>query len=113
LGFSDLALVVTGGVLAGFGHGLSFRAGLTAVNARAPAERRGEVASTFFVVAYVAISLPVIGEGVLAQATGLRTAGLSFAAAVAAVAAIVLVLLRRLRASRTGDMRARHQAVRV
>ena len=83
LAVSSLALLVLGGVIAGFGHGLAFRAGLAAVSARSPAEQRGEVASSYFVVMYAAISLPVIGEGILAQATGLRTAGLIFAAAVA------------------------------
>ena len=96
---SSLALLVLGGVIAGFGHGLAFRAGLTAVTARAPAEQRGDVASSFFVVMYVAIALPVIGVGILAQAIGLRPAGLIFAAAVAAVAIVVLVLLGRERAS--------------
>jgi hypothetical protein len=65
------------------------------VNAASPAAQRAEVASSFFVVASVAISLPVIGEGVLAQLVGLRTAGLVFAAAVAALAALVLALLAR------------------
>jgi predicted MFS family arabinose efflux permease len=96
---SSLALLVLGGVIAGFGHGLAFRAGLTAVTAGAPAEQRGDVASSFFVVMYVAIALPVIGVGILAQAIGLRPAGLIFAAAVAAVAIVVLVLLGRERAS--------------
>jgi MFS family permease len=111
LAFSSLALLVLGGVIAGFGHGLAFRAGLTAVNARAPAQQRGEVASSFFVVMYAAISLPVIGEGVLAQATGLRAAGLTFAAAVAAVAIVVLVLLGRERATRAGGVRGRGEPV--
>ena len=53
------------------------------------------MASSFFVVAYVAISLPVIGEGLLGQLAGLRAAGLVFAAVVAALAALVLVLLAR------------------
>jgi MFS family permease len=95
LAASSLALLVMGGVISGVGQGLSFRAGLTAVNAAAPPEERAEVASSFFVVAYVAISVPVIGEGVLAQAAGLRTAGLVFAAVVAALAGVVLVLLAR------------------
>lgn len=99
LALSSLALLVLGGVIAGFGHGLVFRAGLTAVNARAPAAQRGEVASSFFVVMYAAISLPVIGEGILDQAVGLRPAGLTFAAAVAALSIVVLVLLGRERAS--------------
>jgi MFS family permease len=94
---SSLALLVLGGVAAGCGQGLSFRAGLAAVNAGSPAARRAEVASSFFVVAYVAISIPVIGEAVLAQAAGLRPAGEAFAAGVAALSAVVLVLLARSR----------------
>jgi MFS family permease len=93
LATASLALLVTGGVVAGVGQGLSFRAGLTAVNAAAPPEERSEVASSFFVVAYVAISVPVIGVGLLAEAAGLRTAGLVFAGVVAALAAVVLALL--------------------
>jgi predicted MFS family arabinose efflux permease len=95
LAVSSLALLVLGGLVAGFGQGLSFRAGLGAVNAGSPADRRAEVASSFFVVAYVAISIPVVGEGLLSQVVGLRTAGLVFAAIVAALAAVVLVLLAR------------------
>ena len=106
LAVSDMALLVLGGVIAGLGHGLAFRAGLTAVNAAAPAEHRAAVASSFFIVMYVAISVPVIGEGILAQATGLRSAGLIFAAAVAVVAAVVLVLLARERARGTTGLRA-------
>jgi hypothetical protein len=92
---SSLGLVISGGVVAGLSQGLSFRSGLTGVTESAPAAQRGEVASSFFVVAYVAISLPVIGVGILAESAGLRTAGLVFTAAVAAIAATVLVLLTR------------------
>jgi hypothetical protein len=97
LAVSVLALLVLGGVIAGVGQGLSFRAGLTALTAGSPAGQRGQVASSFFVVAYLAISLPVIGVGVLAHATGLRSAGLTFAAAVSVLSAVVLVLLARRR----------------
>lgn len=95
LAASSLALLVLGAVIAGTGQGLSFRAGLTGLNAVAPPEHRAEIASSFFVVAYVAISLPVIGEGLLAQAAGLKTAGLVFAGVVAVLAAVVLALLAR------------------
>jgi MFS family permease len=97
VGVPALALLVLGGVIAGFGQGLSFRAGLTALTARSPVEQRGQVASSYFVVAYLSISGPVIGVGVLAQATGLRPAGLTFAAAVSALSALVLILLARRR----------------
>jgi hypothetical protein len=111
LAFASLALLVLGGVIAGFGHGLVFRAGLAAVNAGAPAHQRAEVASSFFVVMYAAISLPVIGEGVLARAAGLRAAGLTFAAAVAAVSIVVLVLLGRERARAAGGVRGRGESM--
>jgi MFS family permease len=93
---TTFALLVLGGVIAGLGQGLSFRAGLAAVTSAAPAERRAEVASTFFVVAYVALSLPVVGVGVLAVATDLQTAGEIFAGLVALLALATLGLLVRL-----------------
>jgi MFS family permease len=95
LAASSLALLELGGLVAGLGQGLSFRAGLTAVNSESPDDRRAEVASSFFVVAYVAISIPVVGVGLLAQSAGLRTAGLVFAGVVAALSATALVLLAR------------------
>lgn len=105
LGVSSLALLVISGVVAGFGQGLSFRAGLAALNAGSPPERRAEVASTYFVVAYVAISVPVIGEGILAQLTSLRPAGFTFAAVVAAISATALALLARTRQRHTASAR--------
>jgi MFS family permease len=95
LAASSLALLVLGALLAGAGQGLSFRSGLAAINSASPPEERAGVASSFFVVAYLAISIPVIGEGVLADATTLRAAGLAFAGVVAAIAAVALMLLAR------------------
>jgi MFS family permease len=91
----SLPVLIAGGVVAGLGHGLSFRAGLTAVNEASPPEHRAEVASSFFVVAYVGISVPVLGVGLLAELTNLRAAGLVFAAAVALLAMSVPYLLAR------------------
>jgi MFS family permease len=93
LAASSLALLVAGATVAGAGQGLSFRAALAAVNEASPPDQRAEVASSFFVVAYLAISIPVIGEGVLTQGAGLRTAGIVFAAAVAVLAAVVVTML--------------------
>ena len=61
----------------------------------APVERRGETASSFFVVMYVGLSLPVIGVGVAANWVGLRTTGIAFSAAVAALVLVVLASLIR------------------
>ncbi len=90
---SSLALLLAGGVLAGLGNGLSFRAGLAALNAQAPPEQRGAVNSSFFVIAYVAISLPIVGVGAASQAIGLRSAGLIFTGCIAALALAVLLSL--------------------
>jgi MFS family permease len=95
LAASSLALLLTGGVVAGVGQGLSFRAGLAAINEATPVERRGEVVSSFFVVAYVAISVPVLAVGVVSELTSIRTAGLILAAGVAALALTVVILLLR------------------
>jgi MFS family permease len=91
LHFSSLAGLVAAAVVAGIGQGISFSRGLAAVAERTPADRRAEVSSTYFVVAYVAISLPVVGEGLAAQQWGLQTAGVTFAIAVAILSTICLV----------------------
>jgi hypothetical protein len=97
IGASSLALFVAGAALAGFGTGLSFRAGLATVNSRSPAARRAEVASSFFVVSYVALSLPIVGVGIAAQTAGLRDAGIVFTGLVGALALSVMVSLVRQR----------------
>lgn len=93
LHFSSLPGLIAAAVIAGVGQGMSFSRGLAAVAERTPPERRAEVNSTYFVVAYVAISLPVIGEGLAARAVGLQTAGVGFAIAVAALATVCLIAI--------------------
>jgi MFS family permease len=106
LGLSSLALLILAALVSGLGHGLSFRAGLAGLNERAPSNLRAQVASSYFVVAYIAIAIPVIGVGVLTQVAGLRTAGFAFAAVVAVVAGVALWLLVHAR-SRAGSAAAR------
>jgi MFS family permease len=96
---SSLALLLAGAVVAGLGIGLAFRAGLTMVERRSPSAQRAEVASSFFVVSYVAISLPIVGIGVAAQAVGLRTAGVAFTGVVAVLALAVTVSLLQQRSA--------------
>ncbi|MES1924668.1 MFS transporter [Salinisphaera sp. T31B1] len=96
----SLALLVIGALISGVGQGVAFRAGLGAIAAASPPTRRAEVASTFFVVAYVAISIPVVGIGLVAGWAGLAAAGIGFSLAVAVLAAIALVSLVVLRRRR-------------
>jgi MFS family permease len=93
----SLALLIAGALVAGFGQGLTFRAALAGLGVASPPEQRATVNSTFFVVAYVAISLPVVGEGIAANATDLRTAATWFTGIVLVLAGAALALLLRLR----------------
>jgi MFS family permease len=91
-----LPLLVAGALCGGLGQGLSFRAAVGALSAAAPAEHRGGTVSSFFVIAYLGISLPVVGVGALSLAMGLRDAGLVFAGCVILLAVCVgLYVLRR------------------
>jgi MFS family permease len=90
VGAESLATLLVSAVVVGLGQGVVIGAGLAAINQRAPVERRGETASSFFVVMYVGLSVPVIGVGVLANYVALKTAGVVFSVAVAVVVAAVL-----------------------
>ncbi|MFE4054306.1 MFS transporter [Streptomyces sp. YIM B13518] len=91
-----LTLVVLSAVTGGFGQGLAFRGALSAVSGASPSDRRAAVISTLFVVAYLGISVPVIGVGLLTGPMGLEGAGLVFIACMGAlVVAAVGYLLRR------------------
>lgn len=91
LQLSSLVGLVAAAVVSGVGQGMSFSRGLAAISERSPAERRAEVNSTYFVIGYVAISLPVIGEGLAAHEWGLRTAGVTFAVMVGILALACLI----------------------
>lgn len=93
IGLESLGLLVIGGAIAGMGQGAAFRAGMGEITAASPAEQRAAVASTFFVVAYIAISIPVVGLGVAATLFGLAPAGMLFAAMVALLALVSLAIL--------------------
>lgn len=92
---SSLAGLIAAAVVSGAGQGISFSRGLAAVVDRAPDDRRAEVSSTYFVVAYIAVALPVIGAGFAAQSWGLRTTGIAFALAIAVLAAAALAATLR------------------
>lgn len=92
---ASFAALVAGGVVAGAGQGMSFSKGLAAISSQLDPERKAEVTSTFFVVLYVAIALPVLGLGFATQALGITVAGIGFTLGVAALAGIALGALLR------------------
>ncbi|MFC8341634.1 MFS transporter [Streptomyces rubiginosohelvolus] len=94
--FTSLPLLVAGALCGGLGQGLAFRGAVAAISAAAPPEHRAATVSAFFVIAYLGISLPVVGVGALTLGIGLRNAGLTFSACVLALAlGVGLYLARR------------------
>jgi len=93
----SFAVLVLSAVVAGAGQGLTVGGGLAAVVARAAPGLRGEVASTYFVVTYVGLVIPVIGDGLATGALGLENAGLAFTAVLGALVIAVAATLRRWR----------------
>lgn len=93
IGHASLAFFLLGALVAGIGQGMAFRAGLGAVVQASPVDQRGGVAATFFIVAYIALSIPVVGIGLAARAFGLAPAGMAFAGGVALLAGTSLVSL--------------------
>jgi predicted MFS family arabinose efflux permease len=92
----SLPLLLAAAAVAGAGQGLVFLGGLTTVNHHAPPQRHADVLSTFYVVIYLGVSLPVVGVGFLTTAVGLLPAVQWFAAvaAVLSLAALVFLALR-------------------
>lgn len=95
----SLAIFLGGALVVGLGQGIALRAGLGAIAAASPHNQRGAVTSSFFIVTYVALSIPVLGIGLAARGIGLYATGIVFAGCVALLAGLALVLLVRYRAS--------------
>lgn len=93
--FHSLTILVIGAIISGAGQGLSFRAGLSSVNQKTAAQKRGEVTSSFFTIAYIALSIPVIGVGVLAERTNIQIAGMTFTSIIGVLTVVALFYLKR------------------
>jgi MFS family permease len=76
-------LLLASSAATGLGFGLTMGFGLMQINAKVD-ERRGEVTSTYFLICYVGLIVPVVGVGLVAMATGLSVAAYIFCGLVAA-----------------------------
>ena len=90
LAADSLTALFASAVVGGLGQGVVVSAGLAGIAELAPAERRGETASSFFVVLYFGLSIPVIAAGVAIHFTSLRSAGIGFCAGTGILALAVL-----------------------
>jgi predicted MFS family arabinose efflux permease len=82
-------LFLAGAVVGGAGFGVAFLGALRALSVAIPHEHRAAVMSAFYVVAYLAISVPAILAGVLVTPLGLEPTFEIFGGVVAALALVV------------------------
>jgi MFS family permease len=75
---SAMALFLAGTVAGGVAVGAIFLGSLATANRLAPAERRGQAISAFFVACYAGLIIPVVGVGLLTGFTGAFAATVTF-----------------------------------
>ena len=95
LGSASLTAFFVGIVIVGLGTGSIFVSSLALINRCAPAEHRGEVVSAFFVMAYTALTLSVIGVGIASVHIGVLTSTEVLSAGVVVLAVATLMRIRR------------------
>jgi MFS family permease len=79
----------------GAASGLGYRGSLQVVNEIAPAARRAEVLSAYFICCFTGNSIPVIGVGIITMQAGPLAASLSFAGLIVLLALAALALPRK------------------
>ena len=90
---ASLPLLLLASLCVGAGHGLTFLGGISEINLQAPAAQHAEVVSTYYVVVYLGLSLPVVFVGFLAARTGLLHAVQVFGYAVILVCCCIAFVL--------------------
>jgi len=96
-GTETTALFWLGAIVGGAGFGVAFLGGLRALSVAIPPQHRAEVMSAFYVVAYLAISVPAVIAGVLVTPLGLIPTFEIFGSVVAALALAVALEAYRTR----------------
>ncbi|MFI7385526.1 MFS transporter [Streptomyces sp. NPDC049813] len=96
----NLAAFLAGGVVAGVGAGLLFKAAVGRVVAMAAPARRSEALASLFLIAYLGLSVPAVAIGVATLSLTATTAMTWFAGLLLALLCLVAVLDRRSPAGR-------------
>jgi MFS family permease len=97
---ASMVLFLIGTVVGGVAVGAVFIGSLSMANRLAPAEIRGRVVSTYFVFAYVGLTIPVIGVGIASEHVGDFRAVLVCSVVLAVLCALSAVGIRRTEADR-------------
>jgi MFS family permease len=92
---TNLAAFLVGGGVAGAGAGVLFKSALAILLGSAEPAKRGRASAGLFVVAYVALVIPVLGIGIATLSVSSQLAMLVFAAALLVVLALLATLAAR------------------
>jgi MFS family permease len=92
---AGMALFLAGTVVGGVAVGAVFLGSLATANRLAPPGRRGQTVSTFFVLCYAGLTIPVVGVGVATLFIGDFPAVLAFSILLAALSLFSLASIRR------------------
>jgi MFS family permease len=92
---AGMALFLTGTVVGGVAVGAVFLGSLATANRLAPPGQRGQTISTFFVLCYAGLIIPVVGVGVASVFIGDFRAVLAFSILLAALSLFSLASIRR------------------
>jgi MFS family permease len=95
-----MALFLAGTVAGGVAVGAIFLGSLATANRLAPAERRGQSISAFFVACYAGLIIPVVGVGMLAGFTGTFPATAIFSVLLAALSLFSISRFAQVRGAR-------------
>lgn len=93
-------IYLVGSMIAGAGFGVTFRAAIAEVATMTPAEHRGRVFATMYLISYTAFSVPALVAGVLTGIVGLRTTTIGYVSldALLVASALIIAAVRRRRA---------------
>jgi MFS family permease len=91
------AAFFAGSVVAGFGFGAAFNGTLRSLVPLAEAHERAGLMSTFYVLSYLAFSVPAMAAGLMAGHVGLQAASVGYGALLVALGCVALALLARRR----------------
>ncbi|QFU09234.1 Multidrug transporter MdfA [Rhodobacteraceae bacterium THAF1] len=80
---------------AGLGHGIAFKGGLSSLTNAAPEDQGASISATYFTVAYVAISIPVVIIGALQTVFDLQPIAVGYGIAATLLSALAFVLILR------------------
>jgi len=92
---TNLPTLLIGGVFAGIGAGMLFKAAIGAVAAMAAPEKRGGALAGLFLISYVGLSVPTLAIGIATLAISPTVAMTGLTVVLMIMLAIVRVLARR------------------